>query len=64
MKVTLCDWHDPAMVVTATYSVTVTQLSSGNSDIAQMFPVDLCDEHMTELAEFIGTKVITVRKYS
>ena len=57
MNLTLCDWHEPALVVSSTYQVVATQLHPPeNSSTPTTFTLDLCDEHWEELRTFMQSK--------
>jgi hypothetical protein len=57
MNLTLCDWCEPALVVSATYQVVTNQNNPPeNSSTPTTFTQDLCDTHWNELRTFMQGK--------
>lgn len=61
MKVTLCDWHEPATVTTATYNVLAERTGPPVSGSPTTFMIDLCDSHFEELRVFVGAHTATAK---
>ena len=61
MKVTLCDWHEPSTVTTATYHVLTERTGPPVSGSPMSFPIDLCDSHFEQFMAFVDAQTATAK---